>query len=80
MTRVQVLNNVEKKIGNKYICFQWCRYVHETEINYGYRFMWKDEDGNLLAHRGGAAIPSTKIISDLVGLAKKQGWANEKAM
>lgn len=79
VTRVQVLNNCEVpegKFGHK-LCFQWCRYVNgDSTLDYGYRFIWKDPKGNLMAHRGQARIPSLTVMNLLTQEAIDQGWGN----
>jgi hypothetical protein len=78
-TRVQILNNAEVSVpeaeGYK-LCFQWCRYVHENDLEYGYRFIWKAPDGKHLAHRGQARIPNVTLLASLVQTAVKEGWGS----
>lgn len=73
---IQILKSTEREVGTKKLCFQWCRYLSETEIAHGYRFIWKDASGKLLAHRGQAAIPSIRIANELIETATKEGWGS----
>ena len=75
--QVVVLNDVSVQPypqfpGSK-LHFQFCRYVIETSVEYGYRFMWS-RDGKLLPLRGGARIPSVSVLNALVQRAIAEGW------
>ena len=79
VTRIQVLNNVEVEAGEDgyKLCFQWCRYVYgNNTLDYGYRFIWKNPTGGLMAHRGQARIQSLSLMMKLVNLAIEGGWGN----
>ena len=82
VTRVQVLNSVETEPfsdGAK-LCFQWCRYLYSNnDIEHYYRFIWKDKNGRLRAHRGQAGIPSMKVLEGLTKKAKELGWGQLQA-
>jgi hypothetical protein len=77
---VQVINSAEIKpyAGSDYtICYQWCRYIHaDGTVDYGYRFIWKNGKGHLMAHRGQARLPSIAIIQKLIAIAISEGWGN----
>jgi hypothetical protein len=78
--QVIVLNDVniapdKDRLGDV-LHFQFCRYVIETRVEYGYRFMWS-RDGRLLPLRGGARIPSVAFIEELLEQAKVSGWGNK---
>lgn len=77
-SRVQVLNSVEIPMKNGFrLALEWCRYVKEDRDDlYAYRFIWKDEKGRRIAHRGQAAILSKKVNDNLWGLAVAAGWGN----
>lgn len=69
--RVNVLHSVEEKKGNCSIAFQFCEY---PDKEYGYRFIWKNQEGKLMAHRGQARIPDLETIYQLKTKAAKAGW------
>jgi hypothetical protein len=55
---------------------QWGCYMYVSgDPDYGYRFMWS-EAGRLKPLRGGARIPSMKIMQRLIKLAKDAGWGD----
>jgi hypothetical protein len=59
------------------LCLQWGIYPHANGIiEQGYRFIWKDENGNLRPLRGQACIPSLEIIQTLMDKAKQEGWSD----
>ena len=77
--RVQVIKEVPKKdqrdANDWNLCFQWCLYVYDDgRSENGYRFIWRNEKGNLQPSRGQARIPSISVIKNLIELAKKDGW------
>lgn len=71
MSSVRVFNSVERSIGESTLCFQNCEYPG-GEL--GFRFIWKAPNGNLLAHRGQARIPSPEIMEELINMARIEGW------
>lgn len=79
--RVQVINEVcEGEEGSYQLCFQWCRYLYGGGgMQYGYRFIWRREDGSLQPARGQARIPSVEILMRLVQRAKDAGWGDYDA-
>jgi len=74
--------NVEKReeveLGNEgeyRLCFQWAEYQYDDgSSECGYRFIWKDPDGNLMPHRGQARIPDAKDLLLLLSKAAEEGW------
>ena len=64
------------KTGHE-LCFQKCSYIYDdgSETEEGFRFIWKDPQGNLLPQRGQARIPSLDDLRKLVDQAIKEGWA-----
>ena len=74
--RVQVLNEVSVGPEDGWrLCFQWCRYVYDSgELEDGYRFIWRRPDGSLQAARGQARLPSVRVITELLQMAKSQKW------
>lgn len=58
------------------LCFQWCQYLYDDgSSEYGFRFVWRGENGNILPLRGQARIPSMKVIEGFIKQAVKEGWA-----
>lgn len=79
--RVVILNETKMgEPGEWNLCFQWCRYEYGdgSEEN-GYRFIWRNDDGNLAGLRGQARIPSIAEILDLISIAIKEGWGHHIA-
>mgnify|MGYP000977597172 CR=1 FL=1 len=79
-TRVYVENEVTYSLKNEWtLCLQKCKYIHGNgDVEEGYRFIWKDPDGKLQAHRGQARIPSLAIAKKLIEEAINAGWGNEE--
>lgn len=78
MARVQVVNEATRQMAVGYtLCFQWCRYFYDDgSLEYGYRFIWRREDGSLQAARGQARIPSIRVAQELMQEASAAGWGN----
>lgn len=77
--RVQVINEAtENTIGQEWaLCLQWCRYIYDNgEMERGYRFIYRRENGNIQAARGGARIPSLEIAERLIKKARTEGWGD----
>ena len=79
--RVQVIKEVmtgNPKVSNQWeLCFQWCLYVYDDGSSENdYRFIWRRPDGSLQPARGQARIPSLKHATDLMELAKSEGWGD----
>jgi hypothetical protein len=77
--RVQIINEVTTiyptDTGEWKLCFQWCLYVYDDGKSHnGYRFIWRDPDGNLKPQRGQARISSLKQAIELFNKAIKEGW------
>lgn len=76
MARVRVIKEAKKEKGEWTLCFQWCQYLYDdASSEYGFRFIWRREDGSLQGARGQARIPSVKDIEDFIKQAVKEGWA-----
>ncbi|WP_274307188.1 hypothetical protein [Solibacillus daqui] len=59
------------------LCLQWCKYNYDDGTHsFGYRFIWRRDDGNLQAARGQARIPSLAHVELLMAKAKIEGWEN----
>ena len=46
---------------------------------YGYRFIWRDEDGNLRSGAGKTRLHSLTLIRDLLRKAEAAGWRDHNA-
>jgi hypothetical protein len=79
--RVAIIHEVRLgKSENWQLCFQWCRYQYDDGSDeYGYRFIWRRDDGSLQGARGQARIPSIDDLETLVTMAKNDGWGDLKA-
>lgn len=78
---VKILKEVttdDSKVGKEWVlCLQWCEYKYDDGSNsFGYRFIWRRENGNLQAARGQARIPSFEAIEFLMAKARYEGWGN----
>lgn len=78
---VEILHEVttdDSKIGNEWVlCLQWCKYNYDDGTHsFGYRFIWRRENGNLQAARGQARIPRFEDINLLMAKAKYEGWGD----
>lgn len=76
---IKVLHEVTCSMkGDCVLCFQHCvyHYTNDREKQEGYRFIWRNPDGKLLAVRGQTRIPSTAILLALVNTAIAAGWGN----
>ncbi len=78
---VKVYREVRRKVydSDDELCFQWCEYRQRDESGnrwseWGYRFMWRNTLGNLVAHRGQARIPSWEVLQELIQEADREGW------
>ncbi len=76
MARIDVIEKVNIDYPNKWsLYFQWCKYIYDDEKSeFGYRFIWKDDDGKFHASRGQARIPSLNDMNILISKAKDAGW------
>lgn len=83
--RVEVLNEVKMADpspgGIWNLAFQWCRYVDDGtgSFYFGYRFIWRDENGKLRPTRGQARLHSLVLIRDLLQKAESAGWGGHDA-
>lgn len=76
-SKIKILKEVPKtKIPNAWnLCFQKCIYTYDQKADEeGFRFIWKDEKGNLRPQRGQARIPSNLELQNLLNEAMKDGW------
>lgn len=78
-TRIQVVNEAQYSFENGWkLCLQHCRYVYnDGNLEEGYRFIWRDPTGKLVAHRGQARIPSLDIALKLINEAIRAGWGSK---
>ena len=57
------------------LCFQKVTYVEsEAKKHSGFRFMYRDEKGRLLAQKGQAKIPNIATAKALISTAEAKGW------
>jgi hypothetical protein len=69
---VEVIQEVANDDG---LCFQHCRWHWDNDTpSEGYRFIWRDDAGNLKPSRGQAWIPNGAIMFDLISKAMSAGW------
>ena len=81
MARVEVHKEVPKQLneGVWNLCFQKVTYYYNNgDKQDGYRFIWRRPDGSLQAARGQARIESYEQMHELIDLAKKEGFFEEK--
>ncbi|MDI6762840.1 MAG: hypothetical protein QME83_07395 [Thermodesulfobacteriota bacterium] len=78
MAHVDVLKQVKTNHpeGEWNLCFQKCIYNYDGngESEEGYRFIWRDQNGNLRPQRGQARIPDKNTLMSLIKLAEEDGW------
>jgi len=76
MANYKIKNEVTNGVdGDWKLCFQWGTYHYDNGTTQnGYRFIWRQPNGNLQAARGQARIPSGEHIFELLALATKAGW------
>jgi len=61
--------------GDWRLCFQWAEYTYDDgSSDLGYRFIWRDSDGNQRPHRAQARIPKANDLLSLLGKAAEEGW------
>ena len=83
--RVEVLSEVTtvdpSPGGSWNLALQWCRYVSDEgdSPSYGYRLIWRDENGNLRSATGQARLHSLTLIRDLLRKAEAEGWRDHAA-
>ena len=76
---VKVIHEVKRhEVENKWVlCFQYCKYVYDANTSEtGYRFIWREPNGNLRPAPGQTRIPKMSDILYLVSKAMEQGWGN----
>ena len=57
------------------LCFQYGEYIHsDRDPEPGYRFIWREPNGNQRAARGQARIPSIADMLELLAKAVRDGW------
>jgi len=62
-------------IDDCHLCFQYGCYKYDDGTSeYGYRFIWRKENGHLQAARGQARIPSKKDLFELLAKASEAEW------
>ena len=75
--RIVVKDEIPKKImdGTNHLYFQKVEYRYSNgEVEMGYRFIWRREDGSLRAARGQACISTLDVAENLIKQAREQGW------
>ena len=82
--RVEILNEVTtvdpSPGGTWNLALQWCRYVDDDGGSscYGYRFIWRDQDGNLRSAAEQARLHSLALIRNLLRKAEAAGWDSQQ--
>lgn len=74
---IEVLEEVKLgEEGEFRLCLHWARYDYTdgSESEYGYRFMWEDDEERKQTHLGQARIPSASDMLALIEKAAKAGW------
>jgi hypothetical protein len=71
---VVVIHEVWTETVGAQLGLQWCRYSFPHRPLYGYRFVWRDEEGRLLSELGPALIPRAAWIFELIQKATDAGW------
>lgn len=63
--------------GGRRLCLHWgvLTDINGRAAEEGYRNMWRNENGRLLAGRAQARIPSKAISDELWSIAEAEGWA-----
>lgn len=59
--------------------FQWCEYRYSDKNRpdqKGFRFIWKRPDGTIQDARGQARLPSIAMATELMELARAEGWGD----
>ncbi len=82
MARFKRICEVQKVGDSKEwrLCFQYGTYHYDKgDSENGFRFIWKEND-KLKPQRGQARIPSLKDLFDMLALASKDGWFDNKDM
>lgn len=77
MAKVKVIHQTPRdhEFGRWQLCLQWCEYQYgEDDSQCGYRFIWRQPNGNLQAARGQARIPSLGEANRLIAVAMSEGW------
>ena len=83
--RVEILKEVTtvdpSPGGTWNLALQWCRYVDDEGGSscYGYRFIWRDQDGNLRSAAEQARLHSLTLIRNLLRKAEAEGWEDHDA-
>lgn len=81
-TRVEVLNEVTtvdpSPQGTWELALQWCRYVNDEAGStcYGFRFIWRDREGNLRSAARQGRLHSLNLVRDVLRKAKAAGWGD----
>ena len=84
-TRVEVLSEVamvDPSPGDSWnLALQWCRHIsgEGDSPSYGYRLVWRDENGILRSGAGQARLHSLALIRDLLQKAEAKGWKDPEA-
>jgi len=78
MARVDVVREARLgSVGDWQPCLHWARYRYDDgSVEYGYRFVWRRDDGSIQGARGQARIPSLADARDLMEAAGNDGWGD----
>lgn len=85
-TQVEVLSEVttvDPSPGDTWnLALQWCRHISDEgdSPSYGYRLIWRDENGNLRSGAGQPRLHSLALIRDLLQKAQAEGWHDHETI
>jgi hypothetical protein len=71
---VTVIHEVWTDTVGAQLGLQWCQYAYPTLPQYGYRFIWRDEQGQMYPELGSALIPRAAWMLELIQKATEAGW------
>lgn len=79
-TTVKVIHEVSKVYSSGVrLCYQFCKYIHDNgQVEDGYRWMYRNQQGKLLAHRGQARLLNMQVQLELIGKSIAEGWGNKQ--
>jgi hypothetical protein len=59
---IAVIHEVWSDTVGAQLGLQWCEYPFPSGTQYGYRFIWRDDQGRLQPDRGQAVIPTAADV------------------
>ena len=71
---VNVIHEVWTESVGAQLGLQWCRYAFPQLPQYGYRFVWRDDEGRIFEQGSPALIPRAAWIFELIQKATDAGW------